>query len=37
MKCPYCGKETKENKCPKCLAEIPVKTPKTKREEPKEE
>lgn len=39
MKCPYCGKDTKENRCPKCKAEIPVRAPKItpKDEKPKEE
>lgn len=36
MKCPYCGAETKTNKCPKCKAEVPVKAPK-KDTKPKED
>ena len=38
MKCPYCGKETNTNKCPKCLAEIPIPAPtKAKKQEEKKD
>lgn len=38
MKCPYCGKETKENRCPKCKAAIPTPVKITKKDtKPKEE
>lgn len=37
MKCPYCGKETKTNKCPKCFAEIKIEAPKVKKQEEKKD
>lgn len=35
MKCPYCGKETKEAKCPKCFAIIKKPKPKKSSKEEK--
>lgn len=37
MKCPYCGTNTKTNRCPKCKAEIPVRAPKKDDTKPKED
>lgn len=34
MKCPYCGAETKDSKCPKCYAALKKET---KAKEPKKE
>lgn len=37
MKCPYCGHEHNETKCPKCFAEMPKKKKTTTKKSSKEE
>lgn len=37
MKCPYCRKETNQNKCPNCKAMIPQARPVIKEDKPTED